>query len=168
MTGTPLDRYPLFRLLSPRQLGDWLAAGQEVDCPSGMMLFQENTPGAWVHLVRAGRVRVLRQSGWREVSLGMLLPGDAFGEYALLPPGNNTATCRTAARSRLLRLPPAPLRVAALALEPVRRNLKNWLRLHTLLHFRPTGRSWASCRPSRGCGCTNLLPDHAKQERSQA
>ena len=25
-----LARYPLFRLLSPRQLGDWLAAGQEV------------------------------------------------------------------------------------------------------------------------------------------
>jgi CRP-like cAMP-binding protein len=136
MTGTPLDRYPLFRLLSPRQLGDWLAAGQEIDCPSGMMLFQENTSGAWVHLVRAGRVRVLRQSGWREISLGMLLPGDAFGEYALLPPGNNTATCRTAGPSRLVRLPLAPLRAAVEALEPVRRNLKNWLRLHTLLHFR--------------------------------
>src|SRR5262249_11757264 len=66
---------------------------------------------------------------------GMLLPGDAFGEYALLPPGNNTATCRTAAPSRLLRLPLTPLRAAALARERVRRNLKNWLRLHTLLHF---------------------------------
>ena len=136
MTGKLLSRYPLFRLLSPRQLDDWLAAGQEIDCPAGFTLFQESTPGAWVHLVRAGRVRILRQSGWREVSLGVLLPGDVFGEYALLPPGNNTATCRTAALTRLLRLPLAPLRAALQELPPVWKNLKNWLRLHTLLHFR--------------------------------
>src|SRR5262245_11165942 len=135
MTEKLLSRYPLFRLLSPRQLGDWLAAGQEIDCPAGFTLFQENTPGAWVHLIRAGRVRVLRHSGWREVSLGMLLPGDVFGEYALLPPGNNTATYRTAAPSRLLRLPLAPLRSAIEGIPPVWKNLKNWLRLHTLLHF---------------------------------
>src|SRR5262245_9850083 len=136
MTEKLLTRYPLFRLLSPRQLGDWLAAGQEIDCPAGFTLLQENTPGAWVHLIRDGRVRILRHSGRREVSLGMLVPGDVFGEYALLPPGNNTATCRTAAPARLLRLPLEPLRAAVEALEPVRRNLKNWLRLHRLLHFR--------------------------------
>src|SRR5204863_4750801 len=62
-------------------------------------------------------------------------PGDLFGEYALLPPGRNTATCRTAAPSRLLRLPLAPLRTALQAHKPVWKNLKNWLRLHTLLHF---------------------------------
>ena len=136
MTEKLLTRYPLFRLLSPRQLHDWLAAGQEIDCPSGFTLFQENTPGAWVHLVLDGRVRIVRQSGRRELSLGMLLPGDVFGEYALLPPGNNTATCRTAAPSRLLRLPLAPLQTALQEQRPVWKNLKNWLRLHTLLHFR--------------------------------
>jgi CRP-like cAMP-binding protein len=135
MTAKPLGRYPLFRLLTPGQLGDWLAAGQEVDQPSGMTLLQENTPGAWVHLVLAGRVRVLRHSGRREVSLGLLQGGDVFGEYALLAPGNNTATCRTAAPSRLLRLPLAPLKAAVGSMPAVRRNLKNWLRLHTLLHF---------------------------------
>jgi CRP-like cAMP-binding protein len=136
MNGKLLTRYPLFRLLSPRQLGGWLAAGQEVDCPSGLTLFQENTPGAWAHAVLAGKVRIVRQSGRREISLGVLLPGDAFGEYALLPPGSNTATCRTAAPSRLLRLPLAPLQGALQGLPPVWNNLKNWLRLHTLLHFR--------------------------------
>jgi CRP-like cAMP-binding protein len=136
MTEKLLSHYPLFRLLSPRQLADWLAAGQEIDCPAGFTFFQENTPGAWVHLVRAGRVRVLRDSGRREISLGMLAPGDVFGEYALLPPGNNTATCRTAALSRLLRLPLAPLRSAVEGMPPVWKNLKNWLRLHTLLQFR--------------------------------
>ena len=135
MTGKLLARYPLFRLLSARQLDDWLAAGQEIDCASGVTLFQENTPGAWAYLVRTGRVRIVRQSGRREVSLGMLLPGDVFGEYALLAPGNNTATCRTASPSWLLRLPLAPLRAALQEQHPVWRNLKNWLRLHTLLHF---------------------------------
>src|SRR5262249_6306957 len=90
---------------------------------------------AWVQLVCRGKVRILRQSGRRELSLGMLLPGDAFGEYALLPPGLNTATCRTAAATRLLRLPLEPLRAALEGMPPVWKNLKNWLRLHTLLHF---------------------------------
>jgi CRP-like cAMP-binding protein len=135
MTGKLLARYPLFRLLAPRQLDDWIAAGQEVSYPAGATLFQEDTPGAWVYLVLDGRVRVLRQSGRREVSLGVLQAGDAFGEYALLPPGSNTATCRAAAPSRLARLPLAPLRAALEAMPPVWRNLKNWLRLHTLLHF---------------------------------
>jgi CRP-like cAMP-binding protein len=135
MTAKHLGRYPLFRLLTPRQLDKWLAGGQEIDCPSGMELFQENTPGAWVHVVLEGRVRILRQSSRRELSLGMLQPGDVFGEYALLPPGNNTATCRTAAPTRLLRLLLAPLRAAVESAPRVRRNLKNWLRLHTLLHF---------------------------------
>ena len=35
MTGKHLARYPLFRLLSPRQLDDWLAAGQGSIAPPG-------------------------------------------------------------------------------------------------------------------------------------
>jgi CRP-like cAMP-binding protein len=135
MARQQLGRYPLFRLLSPRQLEDWVAAGQEFACATGETIFQENTPGAWVYLVREGRVRILRESGGREVTLGMLGAGDVFGEYALLPPGQNTATCRTASPSHLLRLPLAPVRAAVQGLKPVWKNLKNWLRLHTLLHF---------------------------------
>ncbi len=135
MTEGLLTRYPLFRLLSPQQRQEWLAESQEIACDSGETLFQENTLGAWVHFVLEGRVRVLRQHGQRELSLGTLLPGDAFGEYALLPPGNNTATCRTIAPSRLLVLPFGPLQAAIEEMPDVQRNLKNWLRLHTLLNF---------------------------------
>jgi hypothetical protein len=49
MTGKHLSRYPLFRLLSPRQLDDWLAAGQEIDCLSGFVLFPEETGGGAGH-----------------------------------------------------------------------------------------------------------------------
>lgn len=128
-------RYPLFRILPPGQLDAWLAVGQDLDSPAGMTIFQENTEGAWVYLLREGRVRILRQSGAREVTVGVLQAGDLFGEYALLPPGRNTATCRTSTPARLLRLPLSPLRTALQGLTPVWRNLKSWLRLHTLLHF---------------------------------
>src|SRR5215472_3149111 len=119
MTGKLLTRYPLFRLLSAQQLDDWIASGQEIACATGETIFQENTPAAWVYLVREGKVRVLRQSGQRELTLGTLHAGDVFGEYGLLPPGRNTATCRTAAAARLLRLPLAPLREVVQGLKPV-------------------------------------------------
>lgn len=135
MTRIWLERYPLLRVLPDQQFDDWFCAGQEYDCASGVTIFQENTPGAWIYLVVSGRVRIVRQFGDREITLGMLQPGDLFGEYALLPPGHNTATCRTAAPSLLLRLPLTPLRPALQAQKPVWKNLKNWLRLHTLLHF---------------------------------
>ena len=136
MAREQLCRYPLFRLLSPRQLDDWVAAGQDLTCATGETVFQENTAGAWVYLVRQGRVRILRESSGRELTLGMLSAGDVFGEYALLPPGQNTATCRAASWAQLLRLPLAPLRAVVQGHKPVWKNLKNWLRLHTLLHYR--------------------------------
>src|SRR5262249_1718003 len=135
MAREQLARYPLFGLLSRQQLDDWLAAGQETAYAAGETIFQENSPGAWVYLVRAGRVRILRRSGPRGTTLGMLVPGDVFGECALVRPGRNTATCRTSSPARLLCLPMAPLRSALQGMIPVWRNLKNWLRLHTLLQF---------------------------------
>src|SRR5262245_25397495 len=99
MAGAQLTRYPLFGLLSRQQLDDWLAAGQEADYAAGEATFQENSPGAWVYLVRAGWVRILRRSGPREITLGTLLPGDVFGEYALLRPG-----CRPNSAPEPLRL----------------------------------------------------------------
>jgi CRP-like cAMP-binding protein len=136
MPGAQLARYPLFGLLSRQQLDDWLAAGQEAEFAAGETIFQENSPGAWVYLVRAGRVRIVRRVGPREITVGTLLPGDVFGEYALVRPGRNTATCRTSAPARLLCLPLAPLGSLLQGMMPVWSNLKNWLRLHTLLHFR--------------------------------
>jgi CRP-like cAMP-binding protein len=130
-----LARYPLFRLLSAARIEDWIASGQEIASDTGTILLQENTPGAWVYIVLDGRVRILRHQGQREITLGTLLPGDVFGEYALLSPGRNTATCRVAAPSRLVCLPLGPLRAAIQDHKMVWRNLKNWLRLHTLLHF---------------------------------
>jgi hypothetical protein len=105
MAAAHLARYPLFGLLSRGQLDEWLAAGQEAAYAPGETIFQENSPGAWVYLVRAGRVRLLRRSGPREITIGTLLPGDASASTpfcvlaeisrpaALLPPRGRCA-CR--------------------------------------------------------------------------
>src|SRR4051812_19640215 len=92
-----LYRYPLFATLEPAALDAWLASGEVRTVELGETLFQAGTPGCHVYLVQAGRVRVLRLTKeGRELVLGTFGPGELFGEYALLPPGLNTATCRVA------------------------------------------------------------------------
>ena len=114
MPRDTLRRYPLFALLDEAALDAWLADGLEVAFSTGETIFQAGTPGLWVYVVLAGRVRVVRSGDQRrEVSLACLETGQVFGEYALVPPGQNTATCRAASPCRLLRLPLPELEVAS-------------------------------------------------------
>src|SRR5262245_39563765 len=133
-----LRRYPLLAALDPAVAAAWLAAGEERTVELGEILFQAGTPGTHAYLVLEGRVRVLRASrSGREVGLGTFSPGELFGEYALLPPGRNTATCRAASAGRVLRLPLGPLRQAMAAQPEVHAHLKRWLLLHAILgHLR--------------------------------
>lgn len=67
--------------------------------------------------------------------VGIFRQGDVFGEYALLTPRNNTATTCVATEARLLRLPLEPLLLFLGTQPDVQGNLKNWLRLHTLIAY---------------------------------
>lgn len=131
-----LRRYPLFNLLSPRQLDVWLQGSAELTLSTGETVFQEGAAGVRAYLVLEGRVRVLRRAdSGREVSLGQVGPGEVVGEYALLPPHRNTATCRAASDVRLLSLPLLPLRTVLSSQDVSVGNLKNWLRLHALANY---------------------------------
>ena len=133
-----IRRYPLLAVLPPGPVAAWLAAGEVRAVELGETLFRAGTPGTHAYLVRSGRARVLRHGkDDREIVLGAFGPGELFGEYALLPPGLNTATCRAADRGEMLRLPLGPLR-DLIAREPaVGSHLKRWLRLHAILgHLR--------------------------------
>src|SRR5690349_5560974 len=106
MLRDSLLRHPICSLLRSPELDHWIACGRELDFAAGETIFQEASCGDWAYVLIEGRVRVLRlddQNG--EVSLAMLHPGELFGEYALVQPYQNTATCRAAVPSRLLRLP---------------------------------------------------------------
>jgi subfamily B ATP-binding cassette protein HlyB/CyaB len=131
-----LRRYPLFNLLTPFQLATWLGAGQELTLATGETIFQEGAAGVWAYLVLKGSVRLVRRSQQgREISLGRIGPGELFGEYALLPPHRNTASCRAASPVRLLSLPLLPLQPVLAAIPGVSPSLKSWLRLHGLLGY---------------------------------
>lgn len=135
----PIDcfqRYPLFNLLPPRQLEAWLTGGLEHAFDLGQTIFQEGSAGTWAYLILAGRVRILRRlNDGRDLTVGVMGPGEVFGEYALLPPCRNTATCRAAEPSRLLRVPLLPLKPVLGAIPGLATNLKDWLRLHGFLAY---------------------------------
>jgi CRP-like cAMP-binding protein len=135
-----LRRNPLFSVLDPHWVDGWLGSASMVRFDTDETLFQAGTTGDAVFLVLQGRVRVLRKtSEGAEVSIGRYRPGELLGEYALLPPGLNTATCRAAEAAILLRLPLAPLREVVMADAEIADNLKRWLRLHGLLGLRRGG-----------------------------
>jgi len=133
--ATSLLRYPLPALLGPDSVHVWLAAGSPLEVKTGQILFHLGSPGSHAYLLLEGKIRVIKiSSSGKEASLGVFQPGQLFGEYALLPPHKNTATCRVAEPSRLLQL---PLNVLREQLTPILATtpLKNWLRLHALLGY---------------------------------
>jgi CRP-like cAMP-binding protein len=130
-----LMRYPLPALLGSAFCSEWLSAGTPVETKPGQILFHTGSPGTDAYLLTEGRIRVLKVSSTGvETSVGLFQPGQMFGEYALLAPHKNTATCRAAEASRLMQLPLAFLKER---LVPVLRGtpLKNWLRLHAVAGF---------------------------------
>lgn len=133
-----LRRYPLFALPPQGWLEAWVCSGKRHAVEAGQTLLSTGLAGTHIFLILAGKVRVLRPgSGGREITLGILGPGEVFGEYALLKPGLSTATCRGAEAGQVLQLPLAPLQEHLGELLAGRSRLKDWLRLHYVLaHLR--------------------------------
>ncbi len=130
-----LMRYPLFAVLGRPAMEAWAAAGQRIRVQAGESLMEAGTPGKYAFALLDGRVRVTRpSSAEKERSLELLGPGQVFGEYALLRPHINTATCRACEASELFRLPLAILQTALRRRRDLTERLKNWLRLHALVH----------------------------------
>jgi CRP-like cAMP-binding protein len=133
-----LCRYPLFALLTPKQLNRWVAEGQELTFSTGETIFQEGTAGVWVYLIIQGKIRIVKKSKTNSlVSIGVVGPNEIIGEYALLTPHNNTATCRAMEPTKVLQLPLVTMQHFLANHKNININLKDWLRLHTLInHFR--------------------------------
>jgi ATP-binding cassette, subfamily B, bacterial HlyB/CyaB len=132
-----LSRFPLFSLLSPSQTDDLMAASQTLDVPTGEILFQEGMVGTWLFLIVSGGVRILRKKmDGREVTLGIARIGELVGDYVLLKPHKNAATCRTTEPSTLLQIPVAPL-IAQLTMDAsIGPHLKRFLRLHAAIRYK--------------------------------
>ena len=60
----------------------------------GEIIFEEGKSGDWVCVVLSGSVEVSKTIGGREFILGILNPGEIFGELALIGAVTRTATVR--------------------------------------------------------------------------
>jgi CRP-like cAMP-binding protein len=74
-----LLRAPLFAALSPGARSDLAAAAHVVLLGRGEQLWRQGAPADSVALILAGRCKVLRAQGGREVIVDVAIPGDVVG-----------------------------------------------------------------------------------------
>lgn len=77
--------------------------------PGGTTVFRQGDPGGSVYVIRAGKVRVLKDSGGRQRMVTMLGPGDFFGEMAVVTGRPRCATVEVVEDAELLKVPAGKL-----------------------------------------------------------
>jgi CRP-like cAMP-binding protein len=70
--------------------------------PAGTALFREGELGSEMYVIRSGKVRISKRMSGVEQTLGLLLPGEFFGEMALLCNRPRSATATVVEAARLL------------------------------------------------------------------
>ena len=111
-TVDELRDLPLFTGLTDEQVGELIAAGEEVRFGSGDVLFVEGEPAASWWVLVEGRVDLVRHVGREETVLGSMdVPGRWAGGFrAWDDNGAYLATGRASTHGRLLQVPATALR----------------------------------------------------------
>ena len=73
--------------------------------PGGTTVFRQGDPGGSLYVIRAGRVRVLKESNGRRRMVSTLGPGEFFGELAVVTGQPRSATVEVVEDAELLRVP---------------------------------------------------------------
>lgn len=94
--STTLRQVPLFEPLGPEDLRHVEALAQRRRYRRGEVIFHRGDPGATLYVILAGRVRIYSPSDdGGEVVLGILWPGEFFGELSLLDGQPRSASAQT-------------------------------------------------------------------------
>lgn len=93
-----LEKVPLFRDLSRRQLDQIARLADEIEVPAGKRLATAGETGLELFVIVEGHATVTTGGG-RTVRLG---PGDFFGEMSLVDGGPRSATVEAASEMRLV------------------------------------------------------------------
>lgn len=93
-----LRRVPLLAGLGRREIEEVGRLAEEIDLPAGKVLMREGDIGREFYVLVTGSVSIERGG----VLIRTMVPGDFFGEIALLDEGPRTATATTTASSKLL------------------------------------------------------------------
>lgn len=101
-------RIPLFSDCTTAELLRIEKKMQKVSFNPGSVIFGRGDAGDALYVIRDGEVEVLApgmEEGDEDLSVARLMPGDLFGEMALVMGQPRTATVRAATEVRCLRLP---------------------------------------------------------------
>src|SRR4051812_26201208 len=101
-----LSRVPLLSSLDAEQLAVLSDACVARDVPAGDTVFRKGDPGDGLYIVESGTLdAVLDEGTGSEHVISRFVPGDFFGEMALLTGQPRSATVRARSEARLLTLP---------------------------------------------------------------
>lgn len=97
-----LGRIPLFAELSRTELDDVAAHLVVRHVPAGENVYEPGDPGDAMYVVESGQVEIVASDEARRPrSLARMIPGDFFGEMALLTGQSRTVTARAVAHTNL-------------------------------------------------------------------
>jgi CRP-like cAMP-binding protein len=85
--------------------GQSLAEKFGVRLSVGTTVFRQGDPGGSVYVIRAGKVRVLKETAGRQRMVTTLGPGDFFGEMAVVTGRPRSATVEVVEDAELLKVP---------------------------------------------------------------
>jgi voltage-gated potassium channel len=104
-----LAHTPLFRA-APADALVWLTEQLRAhDVASGTAMIRQGDAAHDLYLIESGRLEVRTTNGSRDITLGLLGPGDFFGEMALLRKAQRSATVTALTDARLWSLSRADL-----------------------------------------------------------
>jgi signal transduction histidine kinase len=95
----------LFATLKPDELKQLETVGELKTYQDGQFIFQEGDPGDGVYLVAHGKVRIAVHFGEAHRPLAQVLPGDFFGEMAVLDNEPRSANAIAEGETKLIFLP---------------------------------------------------------------
>ena len=105
MTERSLSRTPLFAALDEEAAESLRASMTPVTVDKGDVLFQEGEPGDRLFIILDGKIKLgASSSDGRETLLGVLGPGEMFGELSLFDPGQRTSTATALTPAHLIGL----------------------------------------------------------------
>lgn len=91
-----LKTIPFFQHVTDSQLEELIGLGQFIDHGAGTTVFKQGDRADCLYVILSGKVRIfgIDPTG-QEIELSDLVPGDFFGELALVDGGTRSATVRT-------------------------------------------------------------------------
>lgn len=101
-----LRQVPLFAQLREGDLQQVSRVVEEQKLRAKTLLFIENAPYSGLHIIKSGRVKVIRTSRDREQILAILGPGEPVDPIPLLDHGNHSSTAKTMEATVVYRIAP--------------------------------------------------------------